>query len=274
MKPKVCVLAGYGINCDDGTKFAFDEAGADAKIVHINDLIEGHEDLSGFQILAFPGGFSMGDDTGAGKAYANKVRNNLWDEVRRFAEEDNLMIGICNGFQIMTLLGLLPAFDGYGACEVALTYNLNNKKPQANARYDDRWVTLMGETDKCVWTRGIDNIRVPIAHGEGRFYAPQDVLTRLNRQQQVVFRYAIEGGILPANLESPYNPNGSLEDIAAICDHSGRILGMMPHPERAIRFTQGENWTLEKEALRRQGKPLPKEREGIRLFRNAVHYFS
>jgi phosphoribosylformylglycinamidine synthase len=263
-KPSVLVLTGYGINCEEETAFAFDTAGAKSKIVHINDLIEGYVRMGNFQILAFPGGFSYGDHTGSGVAFANRIRNHLWDEVLRFVEGDHLAIGICNGFQIMTNLGLLPAFDGrYGERVAALDHN-------DCARYTVRWVDLHFHSES-PWVRGIYDISLPIAHGEGKFFADKDTLDMIISKGLVSARY-VEGPICGyQNL--PSNPNGSLYDIASITDVSGRIIGMMPHPERAIDFTHLPDWPLRKEECRRKGVPMPSEGPGLQLFKNAVEYF-
>ena len=263
-RPSVLVLGGYGINCEDETKFAFERAGARVDIIHVNDLIDGRRRLKDYQILAFPGGFSYGDDTGAGNAMANRIKNHLWDEVREFVEGDNLAIGICNGFQVMANLGLLLGVDGkYGERQVAL---VSNDEP----RYLDRWVDLafMG---KGPWTVGLNRLSLPIAHGEGKFYCERDVLDKINDGGLVAARY-VRGEVCNAQL-LPSNPNGSLENIAGITDSSGRLIGMMPHPERAVDFTQLPNWTLTKEQYKRAGRELPSEAGGIEIFRNGVRYF-
>ncbi|HZX12148.1 MAG TPA: phosphoribosylformylglycinamidine synthase subunit PurQ [Candidatus Nanoarchaeia archaeon] len=262
-KPKVLVLTGYGINCEEETSFAFQTAGAHAEVVHINDLIDRHKKLEEYQILVVPGGFSYGDDTGSGKALANKIRNNLGEETLRFMREDNLVLGICNGFQVLVNLGVLPALDNSYEPQVALTHN-------DSARYTDRWVDLdfLGISP---WIDGIRRISLPVAHGEGRFYAEPKILRRLQQQNLVSVRYA-KGEM--CDLEGlGYNPNGSLEDIAGITDGSGRVLGMMPHPERAIFFTQLPHWTLLKERCVRKGEKLPSEGPGIQIFKNGVRYF-
>ena len=182
VKPKVALLKGLGINCEDETAHAFRIAGAEPELIHVNELIAGNVKLDDYQILAFPGGFSYGDDTGAGNALANRIRNHLWDEIRDFVEADNLAIGICNGFQVMANLGLLPALDGkYGTRKVAL---VDNKRP----RYLDRWVDLKLEGES-IWTRGINRLCVPIAHGEGKFYTDPDTLVQLNRRGLIAARY-------------------------------------------------------------------------------------
>src|SRR6185295_14469750 len=158
-KPSVIVLAGYGLNCEDETARAFELAGAKADIVHINDLIDGTKKLKNYKIMAIPGGFSFGDDTGSGKAYANKLKNHLSAQLKEFVEKDKLVIGICNGFQVLTNSGLLPG---------ALVFN-------SNARYTDRWVDLKIESET-PWLAGIKTLSVPIAHGEGRFVADEKTL--------------------------------------------------------------------------------------------------
>jgi len=283
--PKALVLTGYGINCDEETKFAFDKAGAKAEIIHINDLIDKHRNLSDYKILAFPGGFSYGDDTGSGNALANKIKNNLWEELMRFVEDDHLVLGICNGFQVLVNLGLLPAFDKkYGERSVALVHN-------DTARYECRWVDIVIGTDRCVFTKGIRALHLPVAHGEGKFYADEATLFKLNQGLRIAFHYAKPTGRNMASLtridkkfselllyehakgEFPYNPNGSLMDIAGICDETGRILGMMPHPERAIHFTNLDNWTFLKELKKRKLGGVRPEAENLKLFKNAVNYF-
>lgn len=261
--PKVLVLTGYGINCDEETKFAFEKAGTRANLVHINELIESPKKLNEYQIIAFPGGFSYGDDTGSGNALAWKIRNNL--EIEKCIEKDKLIIGICNGFQVLVNLGLLPALNGqYGQRQVAL--NNNN-----SARYIDRWVDL-DFNERSPWTKGIGRISLPIAHGEGNFYAAQEILDQMKRKNLIVARY-IEGEICRYH-NLPANPNGSLENIAGITDETGKIFGLMPHPERAISFTQLPQWTFLREKLRRRGKKMPNEYAGIKIFRNGVNYFS
>ena len=266
MKPKVIVLTGYGINSEEETKFVFEKSGADAEIVHINDLVDGTKKLSNYQIMAFPGGFAHGDDTGSGNAYANKMRNNIWEQVQKFLTQDKLVIGVCNGCQIIANLGLVPGFDGkYGERLIALRHN-------ASARYECRWVNIKTDSKKCVWTRDIDTIRCPVSHGEGNFYMEKDVLKKLNRDDQVVFRY-VDDNCKPAKGKFPVNPNGAVEDIAAVCDPTGRVLAIMPHPERNWNFYNEDDWGLLKEKALREGGKLPKEGQGMKMFRNGVEYF-
>jgi phosphoribosylformylglycinamidine synthase subunit PurQ / glutaminase len=266
-KPGVLILTGYGINCDEETKYAFEKAGGNAKIIHINDIIKEPKILNNYQIFAFAGGFSYGDDTGSGNALANRIKNNLNDEFLAFMQKDILILGICNGFQVMVNLGIVPGFSEFGIANASLEHNVTN-------RYECRWVNLKANTNsKCVFTKDLTTLRVPVGHGEGSFYAPQDILDKLKTNNQIVFQYANSDGSL-AREEFPANPNGAIIDIAAISDKTGRFMGMMPHPDRNFLFTQRDDWTKEKERLLRNGEELPEESQGIQIFRNAVNYFS
>ena len=262
-QPKAIVLSGYGINCELETAHAFRLAGAGAAIVHINDLIDGHEDLTGYQILAFPGGFSYGDDTGSGNAFAHRVRNHLWEELLAFIHEDRLVIGICNGFQIMVNLGLLPAAGGYGRRQAALIHN-------TSARYLCRWVDLRVH-GRSPWLRGMKALLLPIAHGEGQFYAPDEILGAIRRDQLTALTYT--DGEICRHLGLAPDPNGSLAGIAGLTDPTGRLLGLMPHPERAVDFAQLPHWTWLWEKHRREGQKIPEQGPGLRIFQNAVEYF-
>jgi phosphoribosylformylglycinamidine synthase subunit PurQ / glutaminase len=264
-KPNALIFSGYGLNSEEETAYGFTLAGANTVIVHINDLIEGHVRLADYQILAFPGGFSYGDDTGSGNAYANKIRNHLWELLKQFIEQDKLIIGICNGCQIVTNLGLVPAFEKqYGERTVALTNN-------TSARFLTRW-TDMQVTARTPWLAGIKTVSLPIAHGEGKFNTTLDNLQQLKKNHHIALKY-IQGEISTA-LDLPANPNGSIDDIAGIIDETGRILALMPHPERGMFFTQFPHWTLLKEQYIRKGKQLPKEGPGLAIFTNAVKYFA
>jgi len=267
MNPKVILLYGYGINCEEETAYFFHQAGADTDIVHINDLIDGKKTLTDYQIMAFPGGFSYGDDTGSGNAYANKMRNNLWPAVLEFVQADKLVIGICNGCQILVNLGLVPGLKGaYGDRKLAMMHN-------TSARYECRWVDIKNTSKKCVWTRGIDILHCPVSHGEGRFYAEKEVADALIAGDQIAFKYVKPDGS-PANGEFPFNPNGAILDSAAICDETGRILAIMPHSERNSKFHHENDWTLLKESAIREGKEHPEKGPGMKLFENAVSYFT
>jgi len=264
-KPFVLALSGYGINCEEETKYSFELVGARADIVHINDLLDGHKSLEDYQILAFPGGFSYGDDTGSGNAFAHRMKNHLWEQVASYAQKDRLIIGICNGFQIMVHLGLLPAMEGeYGQRQAALTFN-------KSARYMVRWGDLAVGSDS-PWLKDIKKISLPIAHGEGKFFTSESALRELRTKSLIALKYVAGEMCAYQNLEP--NPNDSLDDIAGITDPSGRLLGMMPHPERAIEFTQLPNWTWLREKYKREGQKSPKHGPGLKIFENAVKYFA
>ncbi|MEA2715243.1 MAG: phosphoribosylformylglycinamidine synthase subunit PurQ / glutaminase [Candidatus Parcubacteria bacterium] len=251
--PRILIFSGYGLNCEEETAAAFELAGGRAEIVHVNDLIDGGKKMKNYQILAFPGGFSYGDDTGSGKAYANKVRNHLEDDLQRFVDHGGLVIGICNGFQILTNLGLLPG---------ALTFN-------KGARYIDRWVDIEIE-GRSPWLSGIKRISLPIAHGEGKFVLEAEELDELRSKGQIAARY-VKGEICRYHdLEA--NPNGSLEDIAGITAQEGRILGLMPHPERALWTSMSPDYQFLKEKSGRQGKKLAKIGPGLNIFQNAIKF--
>lgn len=265
MKPKVIIFSGYGFNCETETKFAFETAGGTADIVHINDLIEGKFKLSDYQIMALGGGFAYGDDTGAGNAYANKMKNHLWEDIMKFVEKDNLIIGICNGFQVLMNLGLVPAIDKqYGVRMMGLM-------PNAIPRYTVRFIDLQIESKKSPWFSGITQLSIPVANGEGRLCAPKDVLKKINAHDLVGARYTL--GEMSTYLKLPYNPNGSVEDIASMTDETGRIMGIMPHPERAMFFTQLPNWLYLKEQYKKIGEKIPTEGPGLQVFKNGIKYF-
>jgi len=270
---KAVVLTGYGLNCDNETDFSLRLAGADSRRMHINELISKARGgsarvLEGYQILVFGGGFSWADDHGAGVLMASKMKRHLGEALNAFVDGGNLILGICNGFQALVNLGLLPGFDGsYQDREVALTHN-------DSGNFIDAWVNLkINPHSPNVFTRGINRAEFPVRHGEGKFYAADDTLKRLFQNNQVVMQYADHDGN-PSDGRWPSNPNGSLFDIAGICDPSGRIFGLMPHPEAFNHFTNHPDWTRQKLALARQGKRIDQEEGGgIAIFRNAVEYF-
>lgn len=263
----VLVLTGYGLNCDHETAYAFELAGASATRVHINSLIDASVDLDDFHIMVFIGGFSWGDDHGAGVVQAVRMKTNIGEKILGFIEDGKAVVGICNGFQTLVNLGLLPGFDGdYTRRQVALTHN-------DCGNFRDQWVHLaVNQASPCIFTRGIDRAEFPIRHGEGKFVADADVLSRLSDSNQVVMRYA-DADSTPASGRFPYNPNGSLDDIAGICDPSGRVFGLMPHPEAYNHWTNHPDWTRQKQTMTRGGNvstdTLP---VGIRLLKNAVDY--
>jgi len=260
-KPNVCILRTAGTNCDQETGFAFLKAGAHVEYVHINRLIAKEKSLNEYQILALPGGFSYGDDLAAGKILANELRYKLSDDIRKFIAGGKLVIGICNGFQILVKSGFLPGNEDLKQ-ETTLTIN-------DSAKFEDRWVYLrtanhQPRATKCIWVKDLaEIIYLPVAHGEGKFIADCNAgLERLRQNGQIVFQYCDERGSLAGY---PYNPNGSQNSIAGICDLTGRILGLMPHPERHMEYWQHPRWT----SLIRKGD---KEGDGFLIFKNGVEY--
>jgi len=255
-KVKVIVLRTAGTNCDRETAFAFESCGARADLVHINRVFSGEVQLADYHILAVPGGFTYGDDIASGKILANELVRRLGDDINRFIADGKLVIGICNGFQVLVRAGILPGADN-GTFGQSATLISND-----SAKFEDRWVTLKAG-GRCVWTEGMtDLFFVPVAHAEGKFI-PRDqaVLDNLRQNQQIVFRYVNPDGGKP---DYPQNPNGSVDHIAGITDRTGRVLGMMPHPERHFLFTQHPYWTrLEKKSAHGQG---------ARIFGNGVLY--
>jgi phosphoribosylformylglycinamidine synthase len=269
---KALVLTGYGLNCDYETDHCMKIAGADSERVHINELIKGEEigkvtKLQDYQIIAFDGGFSWADDHGAGIVLGARLRYNIGEQLEQFIKDGKLIIGICNGFQALVNLGLLPGFEGdYHSRDVALTFNdIGN--------FRDMWVTLQKNPQtNCVFTKGIELIDLPIRHGEGKFYGDQNIIKKLQENHQIVFQYARQNGAL-ADGEYPYNPNGSLLDIAGICDSTGRIFGLMPHPEAYNHYTNHPQWPRRVQELKGNGKKIENEEgDGVRIFRNAVDY--
>jgi phosphoribosylformylglycinamidine synthase len=261
---KAIIMSGFGINSEMETQEVLARAGMASDIVHINDLIAGRNRLPDYRLLVFPGGFSYGDDTGAGNAYANRVRNNVWEDLTEFLDGDNLVLGICNGFQILANLGLVPAFDKQYNRDIALM-------PNRGGRLECRFVTLKPAADN-LWTRNIERIYCPVAHGEGNFYCSRETLQRLKRQKMITFTYCRED-LRPAEGEYPSNPNGSVDDIAGITSEDGKVLGLMPHPERAMEFVNLYDWPLRKERMKREGVAVPTESLNMQLFRNVVEYF-
>ncbi len=259
MTAQALILAGYGLNCEEETLHAFTYNGMDGKIMHINDLIENPKALDKFKILAIPGGFSYGDDTGSGNAYAQKLRLSLMEHLQNFTARDTLTIGICNGCQILTNLGLVP-----GEREIAVTYN-------ENSRYQCRWIDVAINADNpSPWLQGISQMHIPVAHGEGRFMMDNTTLEKL--KPQIAATYINANGT-PANGTFPANPNGSLADIAAMTNATGKVLAIMPHPERGMFTWQRDDYAELKDAAQRNRAPLPEAADGLQLFANAAKYF-
>jgi len=289
MEPTAGILTIDGTNCHNETWHAFKQAGAKAEIVHLNTLIKGYDpaqpkrkkiSLQDYDILVIPGGFSYGDDISAGKVFATDLEYFLGEELRKFVNAGKPIIGICNGFQVLVKYGLLPKIDG----EIKQTTTLTDNE---NQNFECRWVRLVNyqaNKDKCIWTRGIEYLDLPVAHGEGRFEASKEVCSELFAKDLVVFRYA-DLNNRPTK-KFPDNPNQSRLEIAAICDETGLIFGLMPHPER---YNLPENHHLShlqeilsreyvdrtnpvvRERIRQIGL-LPKQGLGLKIFENAVNY--
>lgn len=266
--PRVIILRAPGTNCDQETAYAFQQAGAQTELVHINRLLENPGLPDKFQILCLPGGFSYGDDIAAGRILANQIRHHLQDALQAFKAAEKLILGICNGFQILVKSGLLlDAVDGMPPA--TLTWN-------DSGRFEDRWVNLAPDQDKCVFLQGVHSMYLPIAHAEGKFVVSDgSVMQQLESRGQLALRYtdeaagqtgrsagqAAQDGVLPF----PFNPNGSQRNVAGVCDASGRVFGLMPHPERYIERTHHPRWT----------RMEPREHgDGLAIFQNAVHYFA
>jgi phosphoribosylformylglycinamidine synthase len=251
----VIVLRTAGTNCDEETRYAFEAVGARAELVHVNNLARGEHRLGDYQILVLPGGFTYGDDVGSGKVFAVELGHVLAEKLTAFVEGGGLVLGICNGFQVLIKTGLLPDARLAPAAERPVTLTHNDSH-----RFEDRWVWLQADAaTRCVFTRPDERLALPVAHGEGKVVVRDEaVLQRLRAQGQIVYRYVNEDGSPPAY---PADPNGSVDHIAGLCDPSGRVFGLMPHPERHFFPYQHPGWT-------RRG--LADEGDGVALFRRAV----
>jgi len=258
---KAIVLRAAGINCDVETEYALQLAGAEAERIHINRIIEDKTALKKFQIIVIPGGFSYGDDVAAGKILANQIVHHLYEPVQKFIDDGKLVLGICNGFQVLVKARILPGGPYFGTGKsapaqagVTITYNDSGK-------YEDRWVYLAPQTKKCIFIEADRQIYLPVAHAEGKVVARDSiVLKTLRSDGQIAFKYVGKNG-----KEGPYpvNPNGSVDSIAGLTDATGRVLGLMPHPERFVRPTQHPHWS------RLKDKP---DADGMTIFNNAVRY--
>lgn len=255
MKPRVLILTGYGINAEKELKWAFDLAGGDSKIVHLEDLATDTSILDNYQILAFPGGFSFGDHISSGKVYANMVEKQLKSALENFINSDKLVIGICNGFQVITKLGIVPATTEFFNPEVSLCEN-------DSAHFEDRWVWLDVKSTNSPWLNGLDKLYLPVRHGEGKIRVKDEtLLSTVLEKGYAPLRY-----IHPEGKEAvyPYNPNGSVHDIAGLTDPTGKVFGLMPHPEAYIYDELHPRWT---EGIR-------EKHTGLDIFKNGIIYFT
>lgn len=266
-KVKSIVLTGNGTNCEREMAHACRLAGSDVvDIVYISDLLYGSRKLDDYHFLNLPGGFLDGDDLGSAKANANRIRHaavrknseKLYDQFIRFINDGKLVLGVCNGFQLMVKLALLPGFDeDYGKQKVTLSFN-------DSGRFEDRWVSLkLNPASPCVFTKGLKGMYLPVRHGEGKLIASSEAAgKRLHKMNHVAAQYSTADFSSPTN-EYPLNPNGSTDAIAGICNETGRLFGMMPHPEAYLHRTNHPRWTRE---------DLPEEGAGLAIFKNAVNF--
>jgi phosphoribosylformylglycinamidine synthase len=262
-RPRVLILRAPGTNCDEETAYAFEVAGAESRRMHVLELLRSPGSLDDYQILCIPGGFSFGDDIGAGKVFAGRLQHHLGEELARFRDADKLTLGICNGFQALIKSGMLTTAKGAPLVE--------DSTPPAtlfwndSGRYEDRWVDVATCGDRCVFLRGIERMYLPIAHAEGKFVARDErSLAELESSGRLVLRYVDERCDPSAEVCYPCNPNGSQANVAGLCDESGRIFGLMPHPERHLDPTNHPRWT--------RGE-AGETGDGLALFVNAVRYF-
>ena len=259
-KVRVLILGGYGINCDVETGWAFSMAGADTvETVHVNRVINNTVSMDDYGIVVFPGGFSFGDHISSGRVLGIKLKMELGKKLAAFIADKKLVLGICNGFQMMVKMGLLPGGEikeAFSNQSVTLVHNDSNK-------YEDRWVNIKKDVaNKSPFLQGIDMLPIAVRHGEGKFMAAPEEIYRLEASGMVAFRYVSENGT--PTQEYPDNPNGSVNAIAAITNQSGTVLGMMPHPEVYISKTHHPHWTRDND--------LPEEGMGLQMFKNAVNY--
>jgi phosphoribosylformylglycinamidine synthase len=259
--PRALVMTGFGHNCEAETSHALKLAGWEADRVHLSDLLAEPGRLGDYNLMVFIGGFSYGDHLGAGRALAIRLRHGLAAELGRFVADGGLVLGICNGFQAICKLGLLPGFDPFdpdAPQQVTLMHN-------DSGVFRDDWVRLkVNSQSPCVFTRGLDAMELPIRHGEGKFMVADDgVMKRLQANRQIVYQYCDASGV--PTMEFPANPNGSPLGIAGVCDPEGRIFGTMPHPEAFILSSQHPQAAR----LAALGQPAPQPL-GLEIFRNAA----
>lgn len=263
----IAVLYGHGLNCDRETKFVLEKAAKKKNFktiqvnrIHISKLIRKKTNLNDFEMLTIPGGFLHGDDISAGKILANKLRTHLSQEIENFIMKKKLILGICNGFQVLVKYPLLPSPESHQ--KVTLTFN-------DSGRFLDTWIWIKTNGASSPFFKGIDQLYLPIRHAEGKFIAPKKTIAHLEQQDQIVLKYCKPNGE-KANGEFPYNPNGSLYDIAGICDKTGRICGIMPHPEAFMYYYNRPNWEL----LKRKREKVPDYGAGGKVFENALAYLT
>jgi phosphoribosylformylglycinamidine synthase subunit PurQ / glutaminase len=258
--PRVLILRAPGTNCDEEAAHAFALAGGAPERQHVNRVLEQPQRLAEFQIVCIPGGFSYGDDIAAGRILGNQIRHRLSDTLQSFRDAGKLVIGICNGFQVLLKTELLLPMDKAGS--------LATLAANDSGHFEDSWVRLVASGSKCVFLSGIEELELPVAHGEGKFVTRDGgTLSKLREAGQLVLRYAsraTNAGSNSSSVSYPDNPNGAMDNVAGICDSTGRVFGLMPHPERFVDPTQHPTWTR---------GPAREVGEGLAMFRNAVRYF-
>ena len=262
--PRVLIPSGQGLNCERETAHGYRLLGAEVDIIHINDIMERPNLLQDYQIITFIGGFSDGDHIASGKIHANRLRYRLQEPTERFIEDGKLIIGVCNGFQAVVKAGILPRINNESRID-QMTLSYNN-----SGIFEDRWIYMAANPkSKCIWTKGIDKIYLPVRHGEGKVrFASDEVLKKLQNSRQVALSYFNpETGNTAQEKDYPSNPNGSEHGVAGICDPTGRIFGMMPHWEGYMSPYNHPSWTRQKA----EGK-LPKEGQGLKIAMNGIRY--
>ena len=276
MKPNVAVLFGFGINSDHETKAVFELVGATAERIHVNRFIDGDAELEAYDILAVPGGFSFGDHLGSGRLMGNRMRYAMRDALQKFVQAGKPIIGICNGFQVLVKTGLLPGPEAGTAPDFIQRGSLSLND---SGRYEDRWVTLEFDPESpCVWTKGMTRMECPVRHGEGKYIMPtSEELDRLDANHQLTVRY-VDPNTVPGEgrtdqqLPYPLSPNGSMRNIAGICDSTGLVFGLMPHPEAIYAQWLHPHHTRDGAQTHGLGAMDGWEGEGLQLFRNAVEH--
>lgn len=260
--PRVLIPTGFGLNCERETAHACSLAGLDPDLVHINDLSAGTVSLSDYGMVIIIGGFSFGDHLGGGKVLSIRLMNRLPESLAEFADRGGLLLGICNGFQTLAKMSLLPRLDGESKQTVTVTGN-------DIGRFHDGWVTVRGNPDSpCVFTRGLVNLDLPVRHGEGKIVTTTPELTRLLQEEGLVPLYYVDPAGSPTE-EFPFNPNGSAGGMAGLCDPTGRIFGLMPHPEAYHSPYLHPQWPRQEQA-----GTLPDEGPGLLIFKNACTYLT
>ncbi|HHO75361.1 MAG TPA: phosphoribosylformylglycinamidine synthase subunit PurQ [Deltaproteobacteria bacterium] len=261
---KALVITGYGTNCEMEMAYACRYAGASCDIVHLSDIIGGTHSIHDYHFLNLAGGFLDGDDLGSAQVESVRIKHariissgkTLFEEIMGFIENGKIILGVCNGFQALVKTGLLPG-NPFGRRRVSLTFN-------DSAKFEDRWVTLaVNQKSPCIFTRSIERLFLPVRHGEGKFICDNDETLKEIKDKDLGTLYYADDAFNPT-LEYPYNPNGSIESIAGICDETGRIFGLMPHPEACTHKTNHPCWT--------RMENMPEKGEGMALFDNAIQY--